>query len=77
MWTGRRGTRERSAASRAFGPARTGIGFYAVDVKLVSVARKWMSRHAPESAAVHVDRANAQAAGSRRALGRRTDLRRL
>ena len=25
-----------------------GVGFYAVDVNLVAVARKWMSRHAPE-----------------------------
>jgi glycerophosphoryl diester phosphodiesterase len=48
LWTGRRGTRERSAVSRAFGPARAGLGFYAVDVKLVSVARKWLSRHAPD-----------------------------
>ena len=48
LWTGRRGTRERPAVSRAVGPARAGIGFYAVDVKLVSVARKWLSRHAPE-----------------------------
>ena len=46
LWTGRSGTRESPAASRVFGSAHDGVGFYAVDVKLVAVARKWMSRHA-------------------------------
>lgn len=48
IWAGRSGSRQGAAASRAPGSSRTGIGFYAVDVKLVSVARKWMSRHAPD-----------------------------
>ncbi len=40
--------RESAAVSRAFGSGRGSVGFYAVDVKLVAVARKWMSRHAPD-----------------------------
>jgi glycerophosphoryl diester phosphodiesterase len=47
LWAGREKMRERAAVSRAFGSGRGSIGFYAVDVKLVAVARKWMSRHAP------------------------------
>ena len=48
LWTGRSGTRERSAASRALGTGHGSVSFYAVDVKLVAGARKWMSRHAPD-----------------------------
>jgi glycerophosphoryl diester phosphodiesterase len=48
LWTGRRGTRERTAASRALGTGHGSVSFYAVDVKLVAGARKWMSRHAPD-----------------------------
>lgn len=46
LWAGRARTRESPAASRLFGSAPEGIGFYAVDVKLVAVARTWLSRHA-------------------------------
>jgi glycerophosphoryl diester phosphodiesterase len=45
LWAGRSRRRESPAASRLFGSARAGVGFYAVDVKLVAVARTWMTRH--------------------------------
>lgn len=48
LWTGRRGMRASAAASRTFELGRDALSFYAVDVKLVSVARKWLSRHAPD-----------------------------
>lgn len=48
LWTGQRGPRQGAAAVRTLGPERTGVNFYAVDVKLVSFARKWMSKHAPD-----------------------------
>lgn len=48
LWAGREKVRESAAVSRAFRSERGGVGFYAVDVKLVAVARKWMSRHAPD-----------------------------
>jgi glycerophosphoryl diester phosphodiesterase len=46
LWAKRSRTRESPAASRLFGRAPEGIGFYAVDVKLVAVARTWMRHHA-------------------------------
>ena len=48
LWAGREKMRESAAVSRAFGSGHGSVGFYAVDVKLVAVARKWMSRHAPD-----------------------------
>ena len=45
LWAGRSRTRESAAASRLFGAVEN-ISFYAVDVKLVAVARTWMSRKA-------------------------------
>jgi glycerophosphoryl diester phosphodiesterase len=44
LWAGRSRKRESRAASRLFGSALDGISFYAVDVKLVAVARTWMRR---------------------------------
>jgi glycerophosphoryl diester phosphodiesterase len=46
LWAGSGRKRESDAASRLFGAAREGIAFYAVDVKLVAVARTWLSRNA-------------------------------
>jgi glycerophosphoryl diester phosphodiesterase len=46
LWAGRGARRESSAVSRLFGPAREGISLYAVEVKLVAVARTWLSRNA-------------------------------
>jgi glycerophosphoryl diester phosphodiesterase len=45
LWAGRGRRRESEAASRVFGAAREGIAVYAVDVKLVAVARTWLSRN--------------------------------
>lgn len=46
LWKSRGGTRESAAASRA--RMSGGVGFYAVDVKLVAGARKWMARQVPD-----------------------------
>jgi glycerophosphoryl diester phosphodiesterase len=46
LWTGRGRKRESDAASRLFGNAPQGIAFYAVDVKLVAVARAWLKHNA-------------------------------
>jgi glycerophosphoryl diester phosphodiesterase len=46
LWAKRSRRRESPAASRLFGRAPDGIAFYAVDIKLVAVARTWMWRHA-------------------------------
>lgn len=46
MWAGRGGRRESAAASRLFGAASDTNAFYAVDVKLVAVARSWLTRKA-------------------------------
>jgi glycerophosphoryl diester phosphodiesterase len=43
LWAGR--SRESPAASRLFGSAPRGVAFYAVDIRLVAVARTWMTRH--------------------------------
>jgi glycerophosphoryl diester phosphodiesterase len=48
LWAGRSRTRESPAASRLFASAPEGVGFYAVQVQLVAVARTWMSRRAEE-----------------------------
>ena len=45
LWAKRSRRRESPAASRLFGRTPEGIGFCAVDVKLVAVARTWMLRH--------------------------------
>ena len=46
LWAGRDRRRASAAASRLLGSAGESIGFYAVDVKLVAVARTWLSRKA-------------------------------
>lgn len=43
LWAQRGSMRESAAASRAFGAARGDVSFYAVDVRLVAAARKWMT----------------------------------
>jgi len=48
LWAERSRRRESPAASRLFASAPEGIGFYAVEIKLVAVARTWMSRRAQE-----------------------------
>jgi hypothetical protein len=48
LWAGRSRRRESPAASRLFGSAPEGVGFYAVHTQLVAVARSWMSRRAHE-----------------------------
>lgn len=45
LWATGARRRESPAASRLFGRAPEGVGFYAVDVKLVAVARTWMRHH--------------------------------
>jgi glycerophosphoryl diester phosphodiesterase len=45
LWAGHSRTRESPAASRLFGSAPEGVGFYAVQINLVAVARTWMRRH--------------------------------
>lgn len=44
LWAGQSRARESPAASRLFGSAPEGVGFYAVHTQLVAVARTWMSR---------------------------------
>jgi glycerophosphoryl diester phosphodiesterase len=46
LWTGRGRRRESPAASRLFASAPDGVAFYAVEIKLVAVARTWMTRRA-------------------------------
>ena len=46
LWAGRNRKRESPAASRLFASAPQGVAFYAVEIKLVAVARAWMSRRA-------------------------------
>ena len=46
LWAGREKMHDSATVSRASG--RRSVDFYAVDVKLVAVARKWMLRHAPD-----------------------------
>lgn len=46
LWAGRGRRRESPQASRLFASAPHGVGFYAVEIKLVAVARTWMSRRA-------------------------------
>jgi glycerophosphoryl diester phosphodiesterase len=46
LWTGRGHRRESPAASRLFASAPHGVAFYAVQIKLVAVARTWMTRRA-------------------------------
>jgi glycerophosphoryl diester phosphodiesterase len=46
LWAGRGHRRESPAASRLFASAPAGVAFYAVQIKLVAVARTWMSRRA-------------------------------
>jgi glycerophosphoryl diester phosphodiesterase len=46
LWAGRSRRRESPAATRLFASAPEGVGFYAVQTKLVAVARTWMSRRA-------------------------------
>jgi glycerophosphoryl diester phosphodiesterase len=48
LWAKPGSKRESPAASRLFGSALNGMCFYAVDVKLVAVARAWMTRRAPD-----------------------------
>jgi glycerophosphoryl diester phosphodiesterase len=48
LWAGRSHRRESPAASRLFGSAPEGVAFYAVQIKLVAVARVWMSRRAQD-----------------------------
>ncbi|MBX9591064.1 MAG: hypothetical protein K2X43_17380 [Hyphomonadaceae bacterium] len=48
LWAGKGSKREGTTISRTVGAGRAGLGFYAVDVKLVAAARKWMSLHAPD-----------------------------
>jgi glycerophosphoryl diester phosphodiesterase len=45
LWASRSRTRESPAASRLFGRAPEGTGFYAVDIRLAAVARTWMRHH--------------------------------
>jgi glycerophosphoryl diester phosphodiesterase len=46
LWANGPRMSESAAASRAFGSTRGSLAFYAVDVKLVAMARRWMLRHA-------------------------------
>jgi glycerophosphoryl diester phosphodiesterase len=48
LWAGRSRRRESPAASRLFGSAPEGVGFYAVQITLVAVARTWISRQAQD-----------------------------
>jgi glycerophosphoryl diester phosphodiesterase len=46
LWAAHSRTRTSPAASRLFASAPEGVAFYAVQIKLVAVARTWMSRRA-------------------------------
>ncbi len=46
LWGKASRARKTPTASRLFGSVPDGIGFYAVDVKLVALARAWMTRQA-------------------------------
>jgi len=46
LWAGRRAKRAGPARPRLLAPSRDGVAFYAVDVKLVAMARKWLTRNA-------------------------------
>lgn len=48
LWAAGRRGRESPAASRLFGSAPQGVGFYAVQIELVAVARTWMMRRAQD-----------------------------
>jgi glycerophosphoryl diester phosphodiesterase len=48
LWARRRGKRTSPARSRPSAPSREGIAFYAVDVRLAAVARRWLTRNALE-----------------------------
>lgn len=48
LWAPRSRTRESPAASRLLGSAPEGVGFYAVQINLVAVARTWMRRRSQE-----------------------------
>jgi glycerophosphoryl diester phosphodiesterase len=48
LWATHSRTRESPAASRLFASAPEGVAFYAVQIKLVAVARTWMSRRAQD-----------------------------
>jgi glycerophosphoryl diester phosphodiesterase len=48
LWAAHSRSRESPAASRLFASAPEGVGFYAVQIKLVAVARTWMSRRAQD-----------------------------
>jgi glycerophosphoryl diester phosphodiesterase len=48
LWAGRARRRESPAASRLLASAPDGVGFYAVNMQLVAVARGWMSRRAQD-----------------------------
>jgi glycerophosphoryl diester phosphodiesterase len=48
LWAGRNRRRESPAASRLFASAPQGVAFYAVETKLVAVARAWISRRAQD-----------------------------
>jgi glycerophosphoryl diester phosphodiesterase len=45
LWSSRGRLRDSAAGARVFRPNTGGLAFYAVDVKLVAVARRWMTRH--------------------------------
>jgi glycerophosphoryl diester phosphodiesterase len=45
LWAAHSRTHAGPAASRLFGSAPEGVGFYAVQITLVAVARAWMRRH--------------------------------
>jgi glycerophosphoryl diester phosphodiesterase len=45
LWAQRQGKREGQTRPRLLAPTREGIAFYAVDVKLVAMARKWLIRN--------------------------------
>jgi glycerophosphoryl diester phosphodiesterase len=48
LWSARSRSRESPAAARLFGSAPEGVGFYAVQINLVAVARTWMRRRSQE-----------------------------
>jgi glycerophosphoryl diester phosphodiesterase len=45
LWSAAGRARDGAAGARVFRPSTGGLAFHAVDVKLVAVARKWMTRH--------------------------------
>jgi glycerophosphoryl diester phosphodiesterase len=48
LWAGRSHRRESPAVTRLFGSTPVGVGFYAVQINLVAVARTWISHRAQD-----------------------------